>query len=518
MYIERAIVVGVIAFNLLIYPNILFTQSNSTITSPSKVSMIVVFDKTPNRISISTTPLRYNKKFAYSFTLDDGLASAYSNVLPMFKGGKASNGVYYPGFFYSDGCGNNIPFKAGIAWNSVNNLGVDIHIDNPSCLTWQQLDTLYNMDWDILNHGYSHKTRGYDNNGLPNPSLPDKVYDEEINANVEKVTLMTQNKIKMTHFVVPSGDNGYYERAFANGVKAVYDQNWQIPGGGPGLAVSTPLDYSNFLLNRNIMSNDVKAANRLIDLTANTSTAENKNFWVSSFTHDVEIRASSGGVDIDTLFQHMAFVEKAYGTKGKDLVWMAPLQEVFEYCILRDHVKFTWKQESNRVYIDFDLAQIPDDLRHGSLTLKIDSDQDFSVVEVTGMPNITFKGNVGSDKLINLDFASHLIELKKMSSDGNSGPITEIPNEDITNNIDLSLFPNPVGSQIFLKSSSLIGQNVEISILDSFGKEIYTKKSTHVSPILILDTEPLAPGTYVLRIKTEGLMSKVNELKFIKSH
>lgn len=515
MYIERFLAVGFIILNHIVSPIISFAQNGNTATTPSKVSLVVIFDQIPNRINISKAPLKYNKKFAYSFTLDDGLASAYSNVLPMLKGGKASNGTHYQGFFYTDGCGHNIPFKAGVAWNSVNNVGLDIHIDNPSCLTWQQLDTLCNTGWDILNHGYSHKTRGYDNNGLPNLSLPDKVYDEEINANIEKVTLMTQNKIKMTHFVVPSGDNGYYERAFANGAKAVYDQNWQIPGGGPGLMVTNPLDYYRFLLNRNVISNDAKAANRLIDLTANTSTHENQNYWVNGFTHDVETKASSGGVDIDTLFQHMAYVEKTYGAKGQDQIWMAPLQEVFEYCTLRDYIKFTWKQESNKVYIDFDLAQIPDDLRWGSLTLKIDSDQNFSTVEIIGMPNTTFKGNTNTDKLINLDFTSHLINLRDL---GNSGPITEIHKEDdLGDNTDFAIFPNPVENQIFLKSNAFIAQNIEISILDTFGKEIKTKKSKQTTPTLIIDTELLDPGTYILRIKTDRIQSKVKVLKFLKS-
>ncbi len=516
MYIERSLAIGFTILNLVVSPIISFTQSN-TITNPGNVSIVIVFDKAPKKINISKAPLKYNKKFAYSFTLDDGLASAYSNVLPMFKGGKASNDAVYPGFFYTDGCGHKVPFKAGIAWNSVNSAGVDIHIDNPSCLTWQQLDTLYSIRWDILNHGYSHKTRGYDSQGLPNPSLPEQIYDDEININKDKVALMTQNKIKMNHFVVPGGDNGYYERAFANGAKAVYDQNWQIPGGGPGLMVTNPLNYHNFLLNRNIMSNDAKAANRIIDFAANTSINENQNYWVNSFTHDVETNASSGGVDIDTLFQHMTHVEKTYGIKGKDQVWMAPLQEVFEYCALRDHIKFTWKQESNKVYIDFDLTQVPDDLRYGSLTIIIDSDQNFSSIAATGMPNTTFKGNSSTDKIINLDFSSHLINLRGTSSEVNSGVITEIYEGDLTGNTDLALFPNPVGSQLILKSNSLIGNNVEISILDTFGNEIATKKSKPQTQILIIDTEPLGPGSYILRIKTDRIRSKVNHLKFIKN-
>jgi hypothetical protein len=115
----------------------------------------------PSTPSVSKAVLRYDKDFAYSFTLDDATIDAVTTVLPVMKGGVVrGNGAAFAGLFYTDGCGNSIPFKAGIAWNSANQFGVDVHTGNVSDqLSWGQLDTLYDEGWDVMNHSYSHKSR-----------------------------------------------------------------------------------------------------------------------------------------------------------------------------------------------------------------------------------------------------------------------------------------------------------------------------------------------------------------------
>lgn len=489
-------------------------QNTSSSSAAVKATVVITFDQAPTSLQISKAKVKYNKEFAYSFTLDDGLVSAYSNVFPILKGGrKAANDVYYNGFSYTDGCGHLIPFKAGIAWNSANSTGEDLHTDNSTgYMSWAQLDELYEAGWDVLNHSFSHKTRGYNALGLPNPSLTDQIYDQEISANVDRVAQMTKNKIEMTHLVVPSGDNGYYKRAFVNDMKAVYDQNWQILGQGAGLAVEDPLDYKDFIMNRNILANDLNTANALLNLTASTVLNETKSYWVNSFTHDVETNASSGGTDIDMLVKHMTYIEKTYGSKGNDQMWMAPLQEVFEYLQCRDRTAMTWRQDGNKVYVELDLSTLPTELRRAALTLSIVSDKPFSKVEVAEMPGLSFNGTSTNQKIVNLEFASYLKKLKELNA-GNGGGVTFMANEAIAA-VHTEVYPNPAEDTIFIRSSVLGNKSVLITVLDVQGTEIIHQKTQAQDGLVALAIQKLTPGSYTLRVKSGQVYLK--DTKFSK--
>lgn len=480
-------------------------------TIPAKASVVITFDQTPKSIVIGAAKLKYNKSMAYSFTLDDGYSSAYSNVLPLLKGGKAANGTIYPGCFYTDGCGRNIPFKAGVAWNSMNNEAtMDTHVDNPSYISWAQLDELYLQGWDVLNHGYSHKTRGWNSSGLPNASLPDGEYDQEIIKNNERVKAMTKNKIVMTHFVVPSGDNGYYPRMAATGMSALYDQNWQLPGNGAGLSVGAALNYSDFKLNRSIMSNDPIASNNLVNNTFSTvSQLLGNTYWINSFTHDVEPKASSGGVDLGNLATHMTYIANTYGSKGKDIIWMAPLQEVYEYLVVRDKAKMTWRQSANKVYIDIDLSAVPQNLRRKALTLSIKADQPFSKVEVANMPQLSFNGKIGK-QIINLDFMS----LFQTQSQGmiSEGDLTSVDDDQTA--VGAEVFPNPVDDILYIQSQGFGGEALSVTITNNLGVEVLHTTLSAQAEQLVLDTHMLPEGNYFATVKS--IASKSKTFRFTK--
>lgn len=478
-------------------------------TTSKKTTVVITFDQAPTSVTINNAKLKYNKKMAYSFTLDDGYVSAYSNVLPLFKGGKAANGTTYPGCFYTDGCGHSLPFKAGVAWNSMNNEGtMDTHVDNPSYLTWAQLDELYLQGWDVLNHGYSHKTRGWSASGQPNPSLADWEYDQEIIKNNDHVKAMTKNKIVMTHFVVPSGDNGYYPRVAATGMAALYDQNWELPGNGAGLSVGSALNYTNFKLNRSIMSNDPNVANGVVNTTFSTvNQLLGNTYWINSFTHDVDPKATSGGVDLGNLATHMNYVANTYGSKGKDILWMAPLQEVYEYCVLRDKVKMTWRQSGNKVYVDFDLSAVPQNLRRKALTLSIQADQPFSKVEVPNMPQLSFNGKKGT-QIINLDFAS-LFQTQGLIPDEF---VTGVTDEQLTTAAEV--FPNPVDDVLHIQSQGFGSEALSISIVNNLGLEVLHTTLNAQAQQLILDTHTLPDGNYFVNVKSETMKSKT--FRFMK--
>src|SRR5690606_25520610 len=103
------------------------TKSSSNDT----IRIIITLDAPAADANVSITPLRYNKRFACSFTLDDGLVSAARVAFPFFNGGQVApsfkdqwgfdqggDGADHPGLFYTDGCGNPRPFTAAVAVNA----------------------------------------------------------------------------------------------------------------------------------------------------------------------------------------------------------------------------------------------------------------------------------------------------------------------------------------------------------------------------------------------------------------
>ena len=183
--------------------------------------------------SVSKAALRYDKDFAYSLTFDDGGVDGYTCALPALEGGtSACSGSTLTGLSFTDGCGNDLFFKAGLAWNAANALGQDAHDGRiVGKMTWQQLDALYAKGWDVFNHSFSHKARSTN-------TMSNQDYITEIDMNHTYVRDKTSNKIKMPLFVVPSGDVTYQSIAYARGQQLVLDQAGTTIGIG-GLSVKT---------------------------------------------------------------------------------------------------------------------------------------------------------------------------------------------------------------------------------------------------------------------------------------
>jgi hypothetical protein len=354
--------------------------------------------------SVSKASLRYNKDFAYSFTFDDADNDPFTVGLPLFKGGAVPNsGFTSNGFFYTDGCGNQIPFRAGIAWNTANTLGQDVHQGNVAGkMTWAQLDQLYTEGWDVLNHSWSHRSRW-------EGTMSDADYTYQINQNPIEVLAKTANHIKTPLFIVPSGDYFYQDRALAQGAKAVFDQNF--PNGGVsfnGIAVDGALNFQNFKAHRQELDQVIVGAtpnklNPIAQLSQNGT-----HYWYNEFTHRIDNFDQSAAFNFYKVRDYFANIATTYGASGSDRIWMASLSEVFEYLVVRDHLSFTANVvNGNQLDINFNLSQLPTWLpRRKCITLIINSNLDFSNVQLPNGVTGTWRGT-GGVKLLNLDFANY---------------------------------------------------------------------------------------------------------------
>lgn len=369
--------------NTSIISNVASATTASACTNCGSLTLRIKFNQTPSVYEVQKAALKFNKQFAYSFTLDDGLASHYSNAFQILNGGTIDDGTTVPGYTYTDGCGNSIPFTAGIAVNA-SEMQDDIagyHI------SWNQLQEMFNTGWDLFNHSYTHAAYA---------NVVD--YNDEVTLNTTAVS----NKIgfDMTHFAVPSGDTAYYQAAFDNGMIALYQNRWGLIG-TDDLPVDTALDFFEFKMRRHYIDGS-GPFNADIDHIASVSDSIN-HYWYNDFTHGVENTTPSGGISVTDFITYMAHIESNYGESGSNQIWMAPIQEVYEYLNVRDNIQYSIVLEGNDLIVNFDLSTIPQNFRRKAISLNINSDSDFSSIEVSGASNYSFNG-IGSNKLINLEW------------------------------------------------------------------------------------------------------------------
>jgi len=455
---------------------------NNTNTS-NGMKLVIVFDKTPQNYTISKASLRYDKNFAYSLTLDDGLLDAYTNVYPLLGGGFQSfNNTTYPGLNFTDGCGNNVPFRAGLAWNSQNVYGQDTHINNPGMLTWDQLNFLLSKGWNVLNHSLDHRTGAGTN------------YDFEVTQN--ELTIKSKTGVDARHFVIPAGDTNYKVPAFNNGMVAVYNQSTDFPGVG-GLQVDDNINLSKFLLFRSFITDDNSSPSTITTPLNNidSKSINGAHYWYNEFTHNVGQTHVGGGLIFSTMEYYMKYIEKTYGKGGKDNVWMAPLEDVYEYLFVRNNIQYTSSLSGNRLEIIFDTTNIPASVLKRALTLKVNSDANITSIETAGFTLATFRGT-GSNKIVNLEWTkvNDLSMLGKLGMPSESG-------SNISTSDNVYAYPNPIENELKIRFANEPSETVSIKIYNQFGVVV-----KQIDPSLInreelhLDISSLPHGIYFMKV------------------
>ncbi|MBW1656778.1 polysaccharide deacetylase family protein [Flavobacterium quisquiliarum] len=338
--------------------------------------------KSESKVEIKASPLKFNKHFAYSFTLDDGYRSAYLTAFPLLNGGKISNpdknewkvdqggdGTTSKGLFYSDGFGNKIQFKLALAINggSVRDLP-----ENRGHLSWSEIKEMYNAGWDILNHSFHHATKHGTN------------YKTEVTENTASIK---QNlKFTMSHFVVPGGEGDpdyhleYEKEALANGFLSVASYK----GTGPVYKVNSKVDLDKMISARTFVlsSKDTlsfKTMDRYLK-TIDSIVKHSEPVWFNDFTHGT----GNGNLwNLSMRFPdfkyYMTMLANNYGEKGNDSIWMAPWQEVYEYIWLRDRIKIEYKQNKKEIEVTIILPEIPEAFRHRDISLNIETPSKFEI-------------------------------------------------------------------------------------------------------------------------------------------
>ncbi len=462
------------------------------------------FSATPAYCNVRLATLKYDKDFAHSFTFDDSLVSAITSGYPILAGGVADDGNTYPALYYTDGCGGNKVFKAASAFYTVNSSGTDLHNGTPSNLTYTQLKTLYNAGWDIINHSWSH-ANGTGN--TPGYSLGRPNYSVEIENN----RLAIQNNIvqDFPHFIIPAGDMNYLPAILSGNTVAIYNQAGAVFYGGStgfrldNIGMERPLKLFRVSRQETDTYPTIKAN---IDSIAALS-INGAKYWFNDFTHTITSGLTNGGLTISDFSSYMGYVASTYGAAGSDRVWMAPLQEVWEYNNLRERT-VVGVPIINGLNSNFSLYYNVSSLisRRFEWTIKVDTNQNITSVNVPYGYTNTFRGT-GNTKIINIS---------KLWGDKSGDFISrQSGNWNDTNSwfikgFDGTLYPSPgivpgIGNDVYIESGHTItlSANADCKSLYVHCTEVFNKLNTQIYTLsfygyMVQYTGSIVSGTYAM--------------------
>ncbi|MBI9037037.1 MAG: T9SS type A sorting domain-containing protein [Bacteroidales bacterium] len=378
---------------------LLFSNINIDAQNVGVNKVTITFMNPPEDFAVEKAALKYNKDFAFSIHLDDGLENIYTHAFPFLQGGQIS-GTYYQGLKYTDGCGTDIFFKMSSAMFSFNNeFGQDVHFEgNGYYTTWSQIIEMYQNEWGIYNHALS-----------PNYAS-DKYYSIARNYSYVKLKTLsaTEGGIEMDIFVVPNGNVDYTTFAFDEGCIASYNE-----GTGPlsnpyiyyyGVDVTSISNWDTLKMRRINLISEVNLSDS-VDAIAEKS-VDGKHYWRSFFSHS--INNGSWGYSFPNFEQNMNQIEEDYGKFGLDNVWMTTEEDILNYLIINNIVQVNTELSDNKLEITFD-GELPTDLRFYSLSLIVTSDVAITSIEVDGGTSSSYNGLYSNQSLINLNWDGKII-------------------------------------------------------------------------------------------------------------
>lgn len=379
-----------------IFVCLLFFSANSQNNNLSDLRVVIEFKSAPISVDIIHTPLKYNKDFALSFTMDDGPKEIYTHAFKILTGGTI-DGINYNPLYYTDGCENDIIFTMSAAIYSLSSYNnQDVHepgSDYSSLnITWPEINEMYQAGFGILNHGLTTATSG------------DLEYS--VGRNHSYIKYKTQDAtpggIHPTIFVNPNGVSDFTIPAFNHGYNAAYRS---ISYGVDYLNVFTPssiINLNKLEIGRQLLSGTFDLAN-FADELYGYSSASDTSPWASVFSHTVT--GKYGGVSFSSFKSYLQDIESTYGKEGLDNIWFTSEEEVLNYVLIRDAITVNQETIDNKIHLSFS-GITPNDLRTYalSLSIKTNASDTISSVTINGDTYSSFSALNKTEILINAEW------------------------------------------------------------------------------------------------------------------
>ncbi|MFC7668362.1 hypothetical protein ACFQT0_13980 [Hymenobacter humi] len=343
----------------------------------------VTFAAPPGSAYSRLAPTLYNKTRVLQFEEDDSPATIYTDVYPLFHGGRGPNGQVYPGLRYTDGCGHSRRYTAAVAINGHNTYNNAVWLDpgpqhDPGKLVWAQAQELLDKGWDIENHSDLHTA------GNPSPA-------QQI-ADLDMLIASRLQGYQPSVLVVPTNFGGYPTAAFAAGYIGVssasqsdglpfvdaYTNNRVLLRTLP--APGTPFVYRRYSADANNEETAQSLLNRLKRVTDDLLAP-------GESTSDVYLqRVFAHTINFNVLSEWMNYTQ----TAAQDRLWVTTLREFEEYRRVSSQVVKTESLTGNTLTINLDYSRVNPGTRFQSLTWLVDSPGTITEVRVTGADSSSF--------------------------------------------------------------------------------------------------------------------------------
>jgi hypothetical protein len=395
----------------------LFFSQKGTSSSNSKKVMIT-FDAPPGEVNLKTAYYKYDKEFAFSFGMDDGLIGAYNTCVPLFNGGTVihQDGLTegYPGLFYSDGAGNPIPFAATMNVN-MNTIGF-----SPSAnMSEAMLRIAYVKGFALTNHGFTPRTQ-FDPGGWDDdPVIRNQQIRYEIEENYDQLKDVVG--IKIDNFTAPSNDVSYHPittQMKADGFLKIVN-NIGNPSRDKGHDYSAEYWIANEATSwftRDFTLWTEGAVNRTPSdfdfINTKLTSVGTEHAWFTLGVHNVDVSetGSPGGGALKYLdFKYvMEGLESNYGMKGADNIWMAPINMVYEYLISARDASYSVQTTGNKATISFNFSAVNPKFLEHALSLIVETDANITDITYEGFDvhsaKINYKNLGTNNALINVAY------------------------------------------------------------------------------------------------------------------
>lgn len=360
-------------------------------------------------------PLKYDKKFAYSYTFDDCTVMAYGKAFCMINKKWVDDWKFYhvgqqkttgaiPArpLGYTDGLGIERRFKIGVAiWPDSRNSQIDDFMKPTNKpvnqyyphLVWNDLSPMLEYGNEIYFHDINTADYGTDIPGIL----------EGMKA-AQKITLENTNGHGMKVMARPGGNNLYCAaaREYDDIVMMAVENNTDI-----GPAVNITFDNDEVELKK------ISQYRRFVESTPtvdqlwpdlNTAALAGNYAWKHDFSHGPE--------NFQYILDLFEKLNDEFGKDGLDALWFATLDEVYEYWFIRRYAKI--RKELAADGVKFSIL-VPNEtyFRHKEFTVQLTGSYSGALsAELTKGDAYGFNfGNINNKFSINIDLEKRAYEM-----------------------------------------------------------------------------------------------------------
>lgn len=369
-----------------------------------------------DNIQVCFPQLKYNKKFAYSYTFDDCTVMAYSRGFCLinkkwqdnerfFHVGQVKTTGSYPEktLGYTDGCGNERRFTFGIAiWPEMSNNNIDDFM-NPTghkadkyypYLVWKDLVPMLEFGNEIYFHDVNFTGDG---------SVNDIIRGFQSSQKITKETLGRKMKV----LARPGGNNAYIVAARQYDDIVLMATEGKTDIGSPlNITFDNHIDLKNVAQYRRFVETTPSLEQLMpeIDSKALSGTYA----WVHDFSHGPE--------NFQYVLDLFAKLNDEYGKDGSDCIWFATLDEVYEYNYFRNNCIIEKSISDNILTLKFACpsSDLPNELMfHRDFSIILKGTVPLSTADISIGKNVyglsLARQNTG-DWLINIDCNKSLLD------------------------------------------------------------------------------------------------------------